>query len=195
MNRFKAFIAFLFLLVLLAATLFGLWIAVGRIAGGFGRLDPNVVAAIIAALTAVTGVLYNQRQARILAAVEAHRDKKIAVYNKYLDLVYFYQDQVKQGVDPVDREIAKEEEAWIRDLTRGILVWGGPSVVKAWLSFRAGASAGTGAAPLLAADGMMRAMRKDLGNSNWGLKGGDLVKLFLSDPSELDQMRQPKGTT
>lgn len=195
MARLKAFLAFLFFLAVLAAIFIGVWVVAGRLFEGIGQLDPNVVAAIIAALAATTGVLYSQRQARILAATEAHREKKIAIYNKYLDLVYFYQDQVRKGVSAADRKIEKEEENWIRELTRGLLVWGGPSVVKAWLSFRTGVSGGTGATPLLLADGMMRALRTDLGNSNWGLKGGDLVKLFLSDPHELDQMRRSKGVT
>jgi hypothetical protein len=32
---------------------------------------------------------------------------------------------------------------------------------------------------------MYKAIRKDLGNSNFGLKGGDLIRIGLKDPDEL----------
>jgi len=34
-------------------------------------------------------------------------------------------------------------------------------------------------------DELLKAMRKDLGNSNFGLERGDTVRVFLSDPDEL----------
>ena len=37
-------------------------------------------------------------------------------------------------------------------------------------------------------DNVLKAIRKDLGNSNFGLQVGDSVKVFLRDPSEVDTM-------
>jgi hypothetical protein len=36
----------------------------------------------------------------------------------------------------------------------------------------------------LLVDSLLREIRKDLGNSNWGIERGDLMSTFLRDPSE-----------
>ena len=71
--------------------------------------------------------------------------------------------------------------------TRDLIVWGSPSVIKKWEKFRlAGLIASEEI--LLFVDDVLQEIRKDLGNSNIGLKRGDLIKLFIKDPSELDRI-------
>lgn len=74
------------------------------------------------------------------------------------------------------------DQFWL--LNKGLIVWASPAVIKAWLHFRN--VSGCGGNILIAMDNMLKAIRKDLGNSNLGLQIGDSVKVFLKEPSELD---------
>lgn len=64
-------------------------------------------------------------------------------------------------------------------------MWGSPAVIKAYTAFRS-----TGSDPhiVFRLDDLMQAMRKDLGNSNWGLARGELIKLFITDPETIDPL-------
>ena len=70
--------------------------------------------------------------------------------------------------------------------TRDLIVWGSPGVIKAYENFRRGSSSSS--VVLFLVDDILREIRRDLGNSNWGIKKGDLIKLFSKDPEELDRV-------
>ncbi len=70
-------------------------------------------------------------------------------------------------------------------LNKGLIVWASPTVIKSWLHFRKVTT--TGGNTLVAMDNVLKAIRKDLGNSNFGLQIGDSVKVFLRDPGEADR--------
>jgi hypothetical protein len=145
-------------------------------------LNPNVSAAIVAALAAVGGAIYNQRQTRSREIFESHRAQKIEVYSLYMDITDHVMKPHQEGLsgDPAPEAL----EELYRKFRRGILVWGSPDVIKVFLSFRVT----QGRQILQRADDMFREIRKDLGNSNLGLEQGDLIKLFLKDPAEYELM-------
>jgi hypothetical protein len=39
---------------------------------------------------------------------------------------------------------------------------------------------------------VLQAIRKDLGNSNFGLERGDAIKILLSSPEELDDLKKER---
>ncbi len=154
-----------------------------------GKLNPNVTAAIVASLAAVAGAIYTQRHSRLREIAESHRAQKVELYEVYMDIIDLVTDLSREGKlgEITDESLPEELEELFKKFRRGVLVWGSPEVIKAYQDFVRSASFGS-VAVLQRADGVFSAIRKDLGNSNWGLNQGDLMKLFLKDPAEYDRM-------
>jgi hypothetical protein len=186
MRRFSSIAPSIFLLLSFAT--FGYFLAIvpwRRL----GELNPNVVAAIIAALAAITGALYTQRQTRLREIQESHREPKIKLYEKFMDIIDKIMDLSRQNrlAEISENSVPAELEELLRELRRGLLIWASPGVIRAYERFLF-LGQGGGFQVLQGADEVFRSIRKDLGNSNWGLAHGDLIKLFLKDPSEYDRM-------
>jgi len=168
-------------LILLAALATVAWFGLVLLGRWLGNLNPNVAAAIITAVVGLTGLWYVQWHTRAREIAESHRKSKIEVYNVFFDIVERFQDEF------VEANFEKREDVpdWLRKefqkLNRGLIIWGSPEVIKAWLYFREISGQGNPKV-LVAVDKMYQAIRKDLGNSNFGLQTGDLLKSTLSDP-------------
>lgn len=179
--------------IALASTLVGLAALVLYRSGSvvfrqLGALDANVAAAIIAALAAATGALYTQRSSRSQEISESHRPQKIEVYNVYMDIIDSVMNLSKKGQlgDIAAGAVPQDLEKLLRQFRRGLIVWASPQVILAYDRSRR-----PGKEPvdvLRRADMVFQAIRKDLGSSNWGLREGDLIKLFLADPDEYDKL-------
>ena len=134
---------------------------------------------ILAALIGLVGLWYVQWQSKSRDIAQSHRPSKIELYNKIFDLVDHFQnnhEQIKEG------EVSVHIKTEMAKLNRGLLIWGSPEVIRAWLAFRTTAQADGNV--LVAVDAMYRAIRTDLGNSNFGLARGDLIRIGLKDPNE-----------
>lgn len=162
------------------------WLAFTYMAFWLRSLDPSVAAALTTAILGLLGLWYAQWHSKTRDIAESHRASKIEVYSIFFDIVEKFQnDQVKSS------ELANGNvPAWLRKdftkLNRGLILWASPEVITAWLIFRRITGSGGGNV-LLAMDRIYNAIRKDLGNSNMGLKVGDLVRIGLKDPDELKQ--------
>jgi hypothetical protein len=156
------------------------------IIGVLPQLDPNVASAIVAAFAGLVVLVLGQIFNRNRQIAEAHRDKKVEVYAKFGQLLIDLQQATKQGKAD---ELLKSDRVYnsIVDFNRDVLLWGSPSVIRAFLDYRVESNV-TGPLVLVKMDRMLRAIRKDLGLSNWRLQQGDLVKLCLQDPTEFDKM-------
>lgn len=152
-------------------------------------LDSNLAGTIITAIAGIIGLLYTQWHAKSREIAEGHRSNKIDLYNTFFDIIEEFQESAKTGGtgEIESKEISSELKEKFKKLNRGLIVWASPAVIRAWLKFREVSDNGKGNT-MLAVDDMLQAIRKDLGNSNFGLKRGDVIKNYLSDPSELDRM-------
>ncbi len=149
----------------------------------FRSLNPSVAAALTTAVIGLLGLWYAQWQSKSRDIAESHRAAKIEVYSVFFDLVEkFQQDQVKKE-DLGEGRIPDWLKKDFARLNRGLILWASPNVITAWLRFRRVTSTGGGNI-VLAMDQMYGAIRKDLGNSNFGLKVGDLIRIGLKDPDE-----------
>jgi hypothetical protein len=159
-----------------------------------GKVSANVGAAIIAAVATATVAIYNQRASRLHEISESHRVQKVELYGVFMDIIDTIMDLSKQGQlgQITEGSLPGNLEDLMKTFRRGLLVWASPEVIRAWEDMRA--SGTSGIAVLRKADGVFRAIRKDLGNSNWGLAQGGLIKLFLKDPSEYDRMLRGRAT-
>ena len=161
------------------------YFAVAAVASWLHGLDSGVTAAVITAIVGLFGLWYAQWHAKSREISESHRQSKIEVYSIFFDIVDKFQDgsfKAEMG-DPEDVPESLKKE--FRRFNRGLIVWGSPAVIQSWHKFRRVAGNGDKTV-LIAVDEMYQAMRKDLGNSNFGLRTGDLIKATISDPENWD---------
>jgi uncharacterized membrane protein YfbV (UPF0208 family) len=159
------------------------WLIFGGIISWLKLQDSSVVAAFTTALFGLSGLWYAQWHSKTRDIAENHRASKIKVYSIFFDLVEKFQAE-----EITNEEIEKENfPDWLKkdftELNRGLILWASPNVITAWLEFRTISTSGGNI--VLAMDEMYKAIRKDLGNSNFGLKAGDLIRIGLKDPDEL----------
>lgn len=179
--------------IVLAVVSFGLIYAIFVLV--FKGLDKNVQSTIIAAggtiIASVIAVIYNHRRTKEREIAEAHRPQKIEVYKKFMEM---YVNIIKSGkkgqILTGSGELPEDLENSFFEFTRDVIVWGSPDVIKAYSAFRS--ISGDKYNIIFRVDEMLREIRKDLGNSNKGIKSGDLIKLFLTDPENLDAILQDK---
>ncbi len=149
-------------------------------------LDKQVGAAIIAGcvtlLVSVISVVYTQQKTNLREIANSHRPQKIEIYKNFMNqaIVGLLKASKEKKFD--DPEYRKELEDFFFHNTGEFIVWGSPEVIKAYSAFR-GAIKPTNEI-VFEIDDLLQAMRKDLGNSNKGLKRGELIQLFVS--SEVD---------
>lgn len=148
-------------------------------------LDVSVITALVTAIAGFTGLLYSQWHSKTRDIAEGHRENKIKVYNIYFDIVQFYLDLAENPSSDNPKTLGEQKEK-IKELNRGMIVWSSPKVIKSWTAFRIQATNNPKSKELLfCVDDLLQAIRKDLGNSNFGLKRGDVIRFYLSDPNEL----------
>jgi hypothetical protein len=165
---------------LLIVSAFGLWVIYSAFQW-VQSLDASVAAALITASIGLIGLWYAQWQSKTRDIAESHRASKIEVYKVFFDLVEKF--QTNETGDINDENIPEWLKTDFQKLNRGLLLWASPGVITAYLNFRTVADSGGNI--LSAADTMYREIRKDLGNSNYQLKQGDLIRIGLKDPNEL----------
>lgn len=180
-------IRILFGFVLLAAIGAGLWFFIGALLDVITGLGKEVAAAFITALLGLFGILYAQWHSKSKEISDSHRPAKIEVYETFFDIVErFMTEERAKAFDPESDDFPDDLKQQFMKLSRGMIVWASPQVIRAWSKFRARAGAGSAKDTLLAVDAVLQAIRADLGNSNFGLARGDVVKIYLKDPGEVD---------
>jgi hypothetical protein len=189
-EKLKKFAITLFSLACLGGLGYLVWIIGGNFFSWVKSLDKEVAAAGITALIGFFGLLYVQWNSKAKEISDSHRPAKIEVYETFFDIVERFmsaEDSDVEDLDPESEEFPQELKDQFTKLSRGMIVWASPQVIKAWSEFREKANdPKTPVETLLAVDKVLQAIRADLGNSNFGLKRGDVVKLYLSNPGEVD---------
>lgn len=93
----------------------------------------------------------------------------------------------------MQEELTQELEGFVKAKEQ-LLLWGAPGVITEFHRFNSFSQTpveqGAPSDPriLLYMDDLLRAVRRDLDLKNEGLERGDLIKLLLSNPQELDQL-------
>ena len=166
----------------------GLYLLLRILVDRVSTINPTVCAAIVAGLAATFGYLYTQYQTKLREIAEAHRTHKVEVYGHLLELVEIMaklpqSDPVAERYDfPVDKT------ELLAKFNSGVIAWGSPYVIYLWLRCRTVRSGQTREA-LMTLDDLLFEIRRDLGNSDYGLFRGDLVSLFLKDPEAINSYR------
>ncbi|WP_155834378.1 hypothetical protein [Halotalea alkalilenta] len=151
------------------------------------NMEKTALATIIAAFIGLCGIIFSQWQSKKREISESHRENKIEVYQIFFDVVRELRDQQRMNSElSTPEEIFENYKDQFDKLNDGIVLWSSPKVIKAWLKFKSHNSGPNNPEDILiAVDNVYKAIRSDLGNSNFGLQHGDIIKMYLSDPNEL----------
>lgn len=128
-----------------------------------------------------------QKQIREREIEESHRGRKVDMYLEFVGMVSHFM----QAANPDNKKKPLPQQQILDKIEKfqnGILLWGGPKVIKAYLHYRLVADGGNDKL-FESVDGLYRAIREDIGLSNEGLNNLETVKLYLKDPDELEKIK------
>jgi len=147
----------------------------------------NIGALVTGSITLIVGlgaVLITQNRIKKRELAEAHREKKIELYNRFNDMIFklFAGTSKKiQGKEPKEQELI----AFMFKFKKDLMFRASPKVIRTVLKFENSSNTpGKETSVLRRVDDIYRAMREDIGLSNFGLDGLELIQIFLSDKSE-----------
>jgi hypothetical protein len=176
---------------LVAFAAFGLYKLIILLWQVFSHVNPAVGAGIIAAsatiLVSVISVLISKRIDQKNLFDKENRDKKIPFYENFIHFLFLVTHSEKMGKDPISEQEMLEK---MISFTENLIIWGSDETVSAFHKFRMASihdDPSPGAIPL-AIEGIMYAIRKDLGHKNKNLHKGTLLGLFIND---IDQHISP----
>jgi len=149
-------------------------------------IDSGLAATVITASVGLLGLIYAQWHLKKRDIAEGHRKYKIEVYSTYLDIVDDFFTAAKNNSTIDTDNLPSQLTENIRKVNRGMIIWASPKVIRAWLKFRKATAVKTPNL-LFVVDELLQAIRKDLGNSNFGLQRGDVIRFYLTDPDELKE--------
>lgn len=145
---------------------------------------PTVVAAVIGAmattLVGISAVLISKARERKQAAEEAHRLKKVEIYQAFIDTITRMLGSGNKNL--TIKEINPQELAnYLFKFKSDLLLWGSPKVIQAQIAFETGSGSGDTQKIFKSVNAIYLAIRDDLGLSNSGLNNLELIKLFLNE--------------
>jgi len=179
------------LLSLIVLAIFGYftWHIISFFIHSLVKTDPKISAAIIGGMFTVfaglAAVIITQKQTKLREIEEAHREKKIEIYNKFIAAATSMVAGKNENLD-VKAPSEKELLNIMFNFKKDILLWGSPKVIKAQFKLEK-LSQENSQLILVVVNDMYKAMREDIGLSNSGLNNNELIKLFLLDPEKLDE--------
>ena len=134
-------------------------------------------------MAAVLTVVLGQFASKGREIREAHRQKKNELYNSFLNTT---KTIIKNGSGAVTEELIDK----LRDFQSDLILYGSSSVIKSFEKWQLKASSPeeSDGAAFAELDNLYKSFRKDLGLSNRGLYGGDLIKLYLK-PEEWSKLK------
>lgn len=153
--------------------------------------DSTTKSAIIAAVAALAIAVVTYTSERNKARAEAHRSRKVEIYSQFLTLLFGFfinKDKAPSGVStPTDADFYMV----MMTLKRDMILWSSPSVINAFTAFfrfisTPGAAANlTQQSRLLSA--CLKAMRHDIGLSNFTLSNHFFIEWIIQDQAELQK--------
>ena len=139
-------------------------------------VNSTVGAAIIAAFASVILGIYTQFLLKKRQLDDVHREKKIQIYEEFMKMAAVHLAQENQNVKQKKIPQEKVVEFFYRFKT-DLILRGSGRVIRAIGKFESVCSENGDV--LAAVDEIYRAMRKDVGLSNFGLKHKELVGVYL----------------
>jgi hypothetical protein len=163
--------------------LVGLAVLIGLV-GGAGWVvytgitkAPAVVAAVVTGIAALFGLFFQRYLEWQREDARQRRERMTPIYERLVTTFY------KAGGEGVPEH---EQVAFFEDLAQRLLLWGSPPILSAFAAWKRSAvqaNEGDGHATttLFTFEQLLLAMRADMGQSNDGLRAGDLLRVIVND--------------
>ena len=198
---FQILLGFLFIGIGIAAIYFFL----KAIWTNFTTLQTEVATAVVAgSVTIIVGIgtvfigRYYEKKRQIELE---HREKKVEIYESFMAVWFERILKGKKEATSTTKVVATDQqnddlENFLRDFTRNAILWSSHGVIKKYAVFRDStlnakqASVESLYETLFQFEDVLFEIRKDLGNSNRGLKKGDLLVLFINDLKKATEPKQ-----
>jgi hypothetical protein len=174
---------------------YGVWVLIREFYIALSAASPEITVAIIGAmatiLVGISAVLISQAHERKRAAEEAHRLKKVEIYQGFIDLI---SRMIGASNEHLLLKAPDEYEliSFVFKFKSELLLWGSPKVIKAQINFENVSGSGDTQKLFRAVNTLYMAIREDLGLSNSGLNSLELVKLSLNPEARLEIQQKSK---
>ncbi len=175
----------------LVAAVAAICLALFELARVFETADTTVKAAVVGGVFAVCVGLLTYVSERNKARAEAHRQKKVEIYSKFVALIFrfFSKTEKDRGKSAVPSD---EFTRVMMDLKRDMILWSSPNVINTFTAYFRAASKPVETnldehSTLLS--NCIRAMRHDIGLSNFRLSRQFFVEWIIQDPAELEKFK------
>jgi hypothetical protein len=174
---------------------YGVWVLIREFYIALSAASPEITVAIIGAmatiLVGISAVLISQAHERKRAAEEAHRLKKVEIYQGFIDLI---SRMIGASNEHLLLKAPDEYEliSFVFKFKSELLLWGSPKVIKAQINFENVSGSGDTKKLFRAVNTLYMAIREDLGLSNSGLNSLELVKLSLNPEARLEIQQKSK---
>lgn len=186
-------IQFLTALLILTGIGYGIWYIINLIWSAFSDLNDGIIAAIVTATTTflvtLISIILGKNYERKLLIEKEMRDKKIPVYNEFIEFIFKILNSSKKNEQLSENEMTD----FIVNFTKEILIWGSDEVIFQWSKYRKLAmesvTNGSNIDSMFELEKLLIAIRKDTGHKNSKIGKGDLLRLFIND---IDKYIQPK---
>jgi hypothetical protein len=150
-----------------------------------GSLKSNTQPAVIAAigLVVVAFITYfaNRTAERRRVVEELTRKEKIELYMEFVSFLM----RLVMNAPKVTKPTEDETLDFFASITPRLIVYGSNSVIKRWGKLRINLEGSQdGVAVMFNYEGLLKAMRKDVGHGSFTIQDGDILRLFVNDVDE-----------
>jgi hypothetical protein len=144
------------------------------------QAEPAIVGSVATAALAVGGVVWQQRRTERERLAEVRRERMAPMYEDLLGFVLRGGQSSEQGEPPEDLA------AFMKDLKgRQLLLGASSEMIRAFNAWQAetqeAEANGSPLGAIQAYEGLLRAIRKDLGHDDSDLAKWDLLRVFIND--------------
>jgi membrane protein implicated in regulation of membrane protease activity len=168
-------------LILLAGAFALIWILVAIL-----HLITGVPAEILVTIVTVLGGLLSVLVARYVeAANERHarlREKKVPIYESFLEAVVGQMMIIARATDAEKADATQRVVDQLTKLTPPLIIWASDDVLRTWSRYRRyDLLSGDPMRGVVRLELVLKAIRRDLGHRNSGLKVGDILGTYIND--------------
>ena len=189
MRKLKKLVNFILGLLMLSGFIYLGYLIPTELVSILKGFQKEVLVALIGAMATVfvgiAAAIISHKQSKQRDIDESHRPKKVEIYKTFLDAVSGVMASENKNVSK--NGLSNQELIdYLVEFKTDILLWGSPKVISKQLEFEKVSRKGGNV--ISAVDNLYKAIREDIGLSNKGLNNHELVKMYLSNPEELDSI-------
>ena len=152
------------------------------------KADPSIVVSVLVLMVTILigflGTLYTQRKTKEREIEESHREKKIEIYQEFIEMYMKMLLGAKQGKVVGESELLE----FMIKFKENVILRGSADVLKAQSDLMAESKENNYRKMFLSMDNLIKVMRKDIGLSSRGLKDYFFVKMNIVDLDEFEEL-------